>query len=64
MVQLDGGNDGLNTVVPFADDNYGRFRRALRLKAGELIRLNDHTGLHPALRPAAEMQEAGQLANR
>jgi uncharacterized protein (DUF1501 family) len=62
VVQLDGGNDGLNTVVPFGDDNYGRLRRALRLPTKELIKVNDRTGLHPSLKPIAGLLEAGQLA--
>src|SRR5207253_4189973 len=61
-VQLDGGNDGLNTVVPFGDDHYARLRRALRLSARELIRLGDGVGLHPALGPAGRLLEHGQLA--
>jgi uncharacterized protein (DUF1501 family) len=62
VVQLDGGNDGLNTVVPFADDNYGRLRKVLRLPAKELIKVNDQIGLHPSLRPLGGLLEAGQLA--
>jgi uncharacterized protein (DUF1501 family) len=62
VVQLDGGNDGLNTVVPFGDDAYGRLRRVLRVPANELIKLDGHAGLHPALKPAAGLLEAGQLA--
>jgi uncharacterized protein (DUF1501 family) len=61
VVQLDGGNDGLNTIVPHADDNYGRLRKTLRLPAKDLIALNDAVGLHPGLRPAAKLLEAGRL---
>src|SRR5258708_20109368 len=49
VIQLDGGNDGINTVVPFADDAYGRNRSALRLDSDKLNKLNDHVGLHPQL---------------
>jgi uncharacterized protein (DUF1501 family) len=62
VVQLDGGNDGLNTVVPFADENYVRLRKTLRVPTEELIKVNDHVGLHPSLRPAAKLLEAGQFA--
>jgi hypothetical protein len=40
----------------------GRLRRTLRLPAKELIRLNDHTGLHPALKPTVGLWKAGHLA--
>ena len=62
VIQLDGGNDGINTVVPFADDGYARHRRALRLPTKELIKINDTLGLHPAMRDAARLLESGRLA--
>ena len=62
VIQLDGGNDGLNTVVPYADDAYARSRPALALAPGRVIKLDAHAGLHPAMRPAADLLEAGRLA--
>jgi uncharacterized protein (DUF1501 family) len=62
VLQLDGGNDGLNTVVPFGDDNYARLRRRLRVPVNELIKVNDQVGLHPALGRAAKLLESGRLA--
>src|SRR6266849_9629822 len=47
VLQMAGGNDGLNTVVPHADDNYHRARPKLGLSPGEILKLNDETGLHP-----------------
>jgi uncharacterized protein (DUF1501 family) len=61
VLQLDGGNDGINTVVPFADEGYAKHRRRLRLATGELIKLNDRVGLHPSLRDAAALLEGGRL---
>jgi uncharacterized protein (DUF1501 family) len=61
VLQLDGGNDGINTVVPFADEGYARHRQRLRLARSELIRLNDRVGLHPSLRDAATLWEDGRL---
>jgi uncharacterized protein (DUF1501 family) len=61
VIQLDGGNDGLNTVIPFADENYARHRRELRIAEQDVLKLNDAVGLHPAMKPAAELFEDGRL---
>jgi uncharacterized protein (DUF1501 family) len=61
VVQLDGGNDGINTLVPFADPGYARHRRILRIQANRLIRIDDQVGLHPALADARRLLDAGQL---
>ncbi len=62
VIQLSGGNDGINTVVPFADEGYAKHRDKLRLSTNQLIKVSDHVGLHPALRPAADLLEDGRLA--
>jgi uncharacterized protein (DUF1501 family) len=62
VVQLDGGNDGLNTVVPFQDDEYRRLRPQLAIAAGEVHRLSDQIGLHPELSAFKKIYEDGQLA--
>jgi len=62
IVQLDGGNDAINTLVPHADEGYERYRKVLRLDKSRLIRINDQVGLHPALRGLSTMLERGQLA--
>src|SRR5260370_36411318 len=49
VVQLIGGNDGLNTVVPHGLDGYARGRRALRLSAGQVHKVTKEIGLHPAM---------------
>jgi uncharacterized protein (DUF1501 family) len=61
VIQMDGGNDGINTVVPYGDDEYGRNRDALRLDATKLHKLNDHVGLHPQMRSAKELFDDGRL---
>ena len=61
VIQLDGGNDGINTVVPFGDDGYGRNRESLRLDAEKLHKLNDHVGLHPQMNAAKELFDDGRL---
>jgi uncharacterized protein (DUF1501 family) len=61
VLELNGGNDGINTVVPFADDGYAKHREALRLPKERLVRVNDQVGLHPALQNFGKLLEAGQL---
>jgi uncharacterized protein (DUF1501 family) len=62
VVQLAGGNDGLNTVVPFADDAYHRARPGLRVETNTVHRLDDRIGLHPNLRPLFDLFEQGNMA--
>jgi uncharacterized protein (DUF1501 family) len=62
VLQLSGGNDGLNTIVPFTDDLYYKARPAIGLKPGDVLKANDKLGLHPALRPVKEMFDNGQVA--
>jgi uncharacterized protein (DUF1501 family) len=62
VVQLDGGNDGINTVVPFKDDGYAKYRRAIRLPEKRLIKINAEIGLHPSMRDASKLLESGRLA--
>ncbi len=61
VVQLEGGNDGINTVVPFGDEDYARHRRVLRIPTDRVCKLTDAIGLHPAMRPAADMIQDGRL---
>jgi uncharacterized protein (DUF1501 family) len=62
VIQLSGGNDGVNTVVPYTDEGYAKYRNKLRLPTEQLIKVNDQIGLHPSLRPAADLLEDGRLA--
>src|SRR3954465_304907 len=49
VIQLSGGNDGLNTVIPYADPLYGAARPLLAVPEGDVLPLDDALGLHPAL---------------
>ncbi|HRK31645.1 MAG TPA: DUF1501 domain-containing protein [Tepidisphaeraceae bacterium] len=62
IVQLSGGNDGLNTVVPYADDAYHRARPALAHKAADVLKINDYIGLHPNLAPVKELFDDDMMA--
>ena len=62
VVQLDGGNDGINTVVPFADPGYARHRKALSIATDQLIKIDGRVGLHPAMSKAGKLLESGRLA--
>jgi uncharacterized protein (DUF1501 family) len=61
VVELNGGNDGLNTVVPYADDVYHRSRPTLRIAADKVLKLDDRVGLHPALKPLHRLWQEGQV---
>ena len=62
VIQLDGGNDGINTLVPYNDEGYAKHRTALRIPTDKLIKINDRVGFHPALRPVANLLEDSRLA--
>ena len=61
VLQLAGGNDGLNTVVPVTNDHYHKARPTLGLKSN-LHKLNDDFALHPSLTAFKELYDAGQLS--
>lgn len=62
VVQLAGGNDGLNTIVPFRDDAYYRMRPRLAIPADRILRLHGDLGLHPAATGLRELFDEGRLA--
>ncbi len=62
VVQLLGGNDGLNTVVPHGVDGYSRARRILRLPASQIQKITPEIGLHPAMSAMARLAEKGKVA--
>ena len=62
VLQLSGGNDGLNTVIPFADDEYQKNRLTLAYGAGEVLKIDPYMGWHPSARGLANLFEAGTLS--
>ncbi|MCW5935410.1 MAG: DUF1501 domain-containing protein [Fimbriimonadia bacterium] len=62
VLQLTGGNDGLNTVVPYADGRYYDLRPQLAIPDSGVLRLDEKVGLHPALTGLQELFQKGQVA--
>lgn len=62
VVEMAGGNDGLNTVVPFSDDAYKKARPKLAIAAADVLKIDRKLGFHPEMRGFADLMEAGRLA--
>ena len=62
LVELKGGNDSLNAVVPYADPAYYDLRPRLAVRRDEVLQLDERTALHPALAPLLPLWRAGELA--
>jgi uncharacterized protein (DUF1501 family) len=61
IVQLSGGNDGLNTVVPFRNDLYYQNRPTLGLKPEKILKINNELGLNPALEALRPLYDNGAM---
>ncbi len=62
VINFQGGNDGLNTVVPHGMPDYYRYRPTLGIPQNDVLRIDDTVGLNPALGPFKKMYDAGQVA--
>jgi len=62
VVQMAGGNDGLNTVVPWSDDAYHRVRPAIGIAANQVLKLDGRIGFNPALKGLNELYRQGRVA--
>ncbi len=62
VLQMAGGNDGINTVVPYANDFYHKARPKIGQKAEEILRVTDEIGLHGAMKGFKALNDAGQLS--
>jgi uncharacterized protein (DUF1501 family) len=62
LIQLAGGNDGLNAVIPYTNDFYYQARPTLGVKAADVLKLNDTLGFNPSLVGFKNLYDAGHLA--
>jgi uncharacterized protein (DUF1501 family) len=62
VIQLSGGNDGLNTVVPFENDIYYNLRPKIGIAKSEVLQLNDYLGLNPALSGLHQLYKEGMVS--
>ena len=62
VLQLSGGNDYLNTVIPYTDPLYKDSRPTVGIPDEEIIRINDELGFHPSMRVMQEIFDRGELA--
>jgi uncharacterized protein (DUF1501 family) len=62
VLELMGGNDGLNTVVPYADALYPQLRSRIGIPVGTVLQLDDHLGLNPVMTGLKSLWDAGRVA--
>src|SRR5438552_12633161 len=55
VIEMSGGNDGLNTVIPHEDDLYHKYRPTLRYTKQQVVPVDDHIGLNPGMRSLQQM---------
>jgi uncharacterized protein (DUF1501 family) len=62
VVELEGGNDGLNTLAPYADDRYQAARPTLGFAKKEVLKIDDYVGLHPRMNQLKQLYDEKKLA--
>ena len=62
VLQLTGGNDYVNIVIPYTDSNYYDARPNLQIPEDSVLKLDDELGLHPVMGPMKEIYEQGDMA--
>ena len=62
VLQLSGGNDFLNTVIPYGDPLYYDFRSTTGISEQEVLRIDNHFGMHPSMGPLHDLYELGNVA--
>ena len=62
VVQLTGGNDYFNTIIPYTDNNYYDNRRSLQVPQENMLTLDQEFAMHPAMGPMSEIYKKGDMA--
>ena len=62
VINFQGGNDGLNTVVPFGMPDYYRYRPSIGIAPSDVLRIDDTVGLNPVLAPFKKLYDGGNVA--
>ena len=62
VLSLSGGNDGLNTIIPYNSGHYRDYRPNLGISTDQVIKLNDELGMHPTMGPLKRFWDEGKLA--
>jgi uncharacterized protein (DUF1501 family) len=62
VLQLSGGNDALNTLIPYSDPLYYDNRPNVRIPEDQVLPLNDSVGFHPAMGPLKKLYDEGKVA--
>ena len=62
VLSLSGGNDGLNTLVPYTNSNYYGYRPTLGVSEDQVLRIDDEVGLHPSMTELKDIYDQGNMA--
>ena len=62
VLQLTGGNDYLNTIIPYTDGNYHDARAILNIPQDKVIKIDDELGMHPSMAPIKQFYDSGSMA--
>ncbi|MFT6322253.1 MAG: hypothetical protein ACJAT4_003188 [Granulosicoccus sp.] len=62
VIQFSGGNDGLNTIIPYQDDLYYKNRPSLGIKANEVLKVSDSLGFNPAMESLRSLYDEGLMS--
>jgi uncharacterized protein (DUF1501 family) len=62
VLSLSGGNDGLNTLIPYSDANYYDYRPTLGIAEDQVLRINDEVGFHPSMVEMKQIYDEGHMA--